>query len=138
MRIEGPDGAINVEVPSDAQLIYSGDTELLITSDGAYEIAIARQGLSVWVSKDGVAARFVLPELASEVSEKDIRAPMTARVVTLPIAVGDFVKSGDTLAILEAMKMEYRLEADMDGRVSEIGTKVGELVDLGQLLVRLE
>lgn len=138
MRLVGPDGPITVRIPGDAQIICTGETDLLVTADDAAEISIARQGLVVWICKDGVSARFVLPELAGETSEKDVRAPMTAKVVSLPNKVGDAVKAGDTVAILEAMKMEYRLQADADGTVTEIGASVGDLVDLGQLLVRFE
>jgi biotin carboxyl carrier protein len=63
---------------------------------------------------------------------------MTGKVVAIPVEVGQTVQEGETLAILEAMKMEYRLEAEADGEVAEIGAEVGELVDLGHVLVRLK
>jgi len=63
---------------------------------------------------------------------------MTGRVVKIAVKPGDAVREGDLLAVLEAMKMEYRLEAEMDGLVHEVGAREGDLVDLGQVIVRLE
>jgi propionyl-CoA carboxylase alpha chain len=65
-------------------------------------------------------------------------APVPGRVVDVPVSVGDRVEVGDTLVVLEAMKVEHRLTASLAGVVAEVLVNVGDNVDAHQLLVRLE
>ena len=62
-------------------------------------------------------------------------APMTGRVVEVRVAAGDPVSAGDTLVILEAMKMEHRLQAQADGIVRAVRVQVGQTVDPDDVLV---
>ena len=136
MRLKGPDGVVHAKPWLGCQL---NDEEFWPNqSMGEMYASTARDGLSVWVSRDGYVARFTLAEGVSDEAGKEAVAPMTGKVVAIPVEVGQMVKEGETLAILEAMKMEYRLEAEADGEVAEIGAEVGELVDLGHVLVRLK
>ena len=66
------------------------------------------------------------------------RAPMSGAVVALPVTVGDTVAAGDTLVVIEAMKMEHAVTARAAGRVDEILFAVGDQVDEGDALVTLE
>ena len=68
----------------------------------------------------------------------EVTAPMPARIVAIKVSTGDAVKSGDTLVVLEAMKMEMPIQAPSDGRVRTIGCREGELVPGDALLVELE
>lgn len=67
-----------------------------------------------------------------------IKASMPGRVVRLPVAVGDVVPEGAVVAVLEAMKMENDVRTPTAGVVAEIGVSVGQAVESGHLLVRLE
>ena len=62
-------------------------------------------------------------------------APMTGKVVAVRVAEGDTVRQGDTLVVLEAMKMEHRLQASDDGRVVSVRVEVGQTVDPDDVLV---
>ena len=135
MRIRGPKGIAHAKPWSGCQM---SDGEFWINDRSDIYASTARDGLSVWVSHDGYVARFDLAEGISDEAGKEAVAPMTGKIVAIPVEVGQSVQEGDTLAILEAMKMEYRLEAEADGEVAEIGAQVGELVDLGHVLVRLK
>ena len=53
------------------------------------------------------------------------------------MTVGDSVKKGQTLAIVEAMKLMNEIESDFDGKVEEIYVKNGEAVEYGQPLFRI-
>lgn len=119
----GPDGRLNVPLSGDARPIG---------------VTLARDRERVWASYEGAVGVFYLPDAVGVVEASEARAPMTGRVVSLPVRVGDKVHEGDTLVVLEAMKMEYRLEAEVAGVVKEVGAKEGDLVDLGQVLVRLD
>jgi biotin carboxyl carrier protein len=102
------------------------------------EVDAARDGSAIWISCRGYAARFELPPRSSAAGGDELRAPMTGKVIELPFETGAAVLRGDTVAIIEAMKMEFRLEADRDGEIAEVSASVGDLVDLGQLLVRIK
>ena len=64
----------------------------------------------------------------------DVRASMDGAIVSVLVNEGDRVEAGQTLVILEAMKMEHPLKAGMPGVVSHIATQVGEQVKSQQLL----
>ncbi|MEY3321112.1 MAG: hypothetical protein RLZZ417_695 [Bacteroidota bacterium] len=66
---------------------------------------------------------------------KDLKAPMPGLVRNVNINVGDLIKKGDSLIILEAMKMENVLKSPIDGIISELGVKPGESVEKNQILL---
>jgi acetyl-CoA carboxylase biotin carboxyl carrier protein len=68
----------------------------------------------------------------------DVEAHITGTVWKIEVAVGDTVKEGDTVAILESMKMEMPVEAEDDGTVREILVEEGQSVSEGDPLVVLE
>ncbi|MEQ3554178.1 biotin carboxylase N-terminal domain-containing protein [Pseudonocardia nematodicida] len=67
-----------------------------------------------------------------------VRAPAPAMVVALPVSPGDVVSEGDTVAIVESMKLETSLRAPFDGTVAELLVPANTQVDGGTKLVRLE
>ncbi|MGI4812585.1 MAG: acetyl-CoA carboxylase biotin carboxyl carrier protein subunit [Janthinobacterium lividum] len=68
---------------------------------------------------------------------KSINSPMAGTLMKVVMAVGDVVDFGDTVAILESMKMEIPVEADRTGTISKILVQEGEVVDEGTPLVEL-
>jgi 3-methylcrotonyl-CoA carboxylase alpha subunit len=66
-----------------------------------------------------------------------IAAPMPGKVIAVLVQVGDRVEHGQPVVVVEAMKMETTLTADVDGEVARIGTAVGEKIDAGALLVEI-
>ena len=68
----------------------------------------------------------------------DIEAHITGTVWKIEVAVGDTVEDGDTVAILESMKMEMPVESEEDGTVAEIRCEEGQSVQEGEVLVVLE
>jgi acetyl/propionyl-CoA carboxylase alpha subunit len=70
--------------------------------------------------------------------DADVTAPMPATVLTIDVAEGDTVTSGQRLGTLEAMKMELALTAPHDGVVTHVGAKTGEQVKQGALLLTVE
>ena len=68
----------------------------------------------------------------------DIRATLKGVVNQIPVAVGDEVAVGDTLVVLEAMKMLTNITADVDGKVSEIFASPGMSVEIGDKLMLME
>jgi acetyl-CoA carboxylase biotin carboxyl carrier protein len=68
----------------------------------------------------------------------DIEAHITGTVWKIEVAVGDTVGDGDTVVILESMKMEMPVESEDDGVVAEIKCEEGQSVQEGDVLVVLE
>ncbi len=68
----------------------------------------------------------------------DVEAHITGTVWKVECQVGQEVEEGDTLVILESMKMEMPVEAEDDGKVSEIRCEEGQSVSEGVTLVVLE
>ena len=68
----------------------------------------------------------------------DVEAHITGTVWKVECKVGQEVEEGDTLVILESMKMEMPVEAEDDGKVSEIRVEEGQSVSEGDTLVVLE
>ena len=67
----------------------------------------------------------------------DLRAPMAGRIIRVLVRSGDHVRAGDTLLILEAMKMEQQIVAPQDGVVAHVLCQEGEQVAAGMELVVL-
>jgi acetyl-CoA carboxylase biotin carboxyl carrier protein len=68
----------------------------------------------------------------------NIEAHITGTVWKIEVKVGDTVEEGDTVLILESMKMEMPVEAEDEGTVSEIRVEEGQPVSEGETLVVLE
>ena len=68
----------------------------------------------------------------------EIRAEMVANVWKIVVNQGDTVSDGDTLVILESMKMEIPVIAESDGTVAEIAVNEGDVVQEGDLIARVE
>ena len=68
----------------------------------------------------------------------DVEAHITGNVWKIEVSVGDEVEDGDTVVILESMKMEIPVEAEDDGTVKEIRCAEGDSVSEGDVLVVLE
>lgn len=73
-----------------------------------------------------------------EAAAGSLKSPMPGQVVAFRVAVGDSVKKGQPLAVIEAMKMEHTINAPTDGVVQELLFAVGDLVGDGDELLRLE
>ena len=68
----------------------------------------------------------------------DIEAHITGTVWKIEVEVGDAVAEGDTVAILESMKMEMPVEAEDEGTVKQIVVSAGQAVSEGDTLIVLE
>ena len=68
----------------------------------------------------------------------DVEAHITGTVWKIECSVGQAIEEGDTVAILESMKMEMPVEAEDEGKVKEISCEEGQSVSEGDTLVVLE
>lgn len=77
-------------------------------------------------------------EEESKSSSNLIKSSMPGVIVKMNVKVGDQVKKGDVILILEAMKMENMIKSQKDGKVSELLVKEAQFVEGGQTLLRFE
>ena len=79
------------------------------------------------------------PKPAAKPSGKGTKvvAPLPGTITDVKVAVGDTVKTGDTVIILEAMKMQNNIEAEADGTITEIHVGKGDTVMEGTPLVTI-
>ena len=80
--------------------------------------------------------KFHIPE--EKIIEGSLVAPMPGKVINLKVKKGSKVKSGDTLVILEAMKMEQSIKASKDGVIDEVFISKGDQVENGAVLMVME
>ena len=66
-----------------------------------------------------------------------IEAPLPGTITDIKVKVGDKVKAGDTILVLEAMKMQNNIEAENDGEITSVMVKIGDSVMEGSLLVTI-
>ncbi len=72
---------------------------------------------------------------APATSASALTSPVAGTVVTVLVEAGAEVKSGDTLLVVEAMKMETEVTAPKDGKVESVEVAVGDAVQSGQVLI---
>lgn len=75
------------------------------------------------------------PAAAPATDGSTVKSPLPGTVMAVKVAVGDAVKAGQTLMVLEAMKMENNIDADRDGTVTQIMVQQGATVQEGDNLI---
>jgi biotin carboxyl carrier protein len=142
-------GAYTVAVGDDGQVRVGEDEPIAATAiaDGAVTVGgrrgwAAAAGDARWVFLDGQVFRFEVETTAGRKRSRShhgsLSAPMPATVLRVLVTAGTPVKHGDTLIILEAMKMELPVRATMDGTVTQVRCREGELVQPGTTLVEID
>ncbi len=139
--LRGPDGQARL-----VQLTERADgSQRATTPWGDCEIISARRGAEFWADIAGrrLNARVerARPTGGASVNgggEGAIVAPMAGKLLRVDARVGDAVKAGQTLAVIEAMKMENELVAPLDGVVVEVAATAPSPIDKGALIARLE
>ena len=110
-----------VEIPARAYAVADGDKRWVFLDGETYELEVQRPGRKRSAGHHG-----------------SLSAPMPATVVRVNIEAGARVKKGETLLVLEAMKMELPVRATSDGTVTAVNCRVGELVQPGVALVEID
>mgnify|MGYP003431766910 FL=1 len=81
---------------------------------------------------------YLPPETAEVAGDGKIRAPMDGSIINVMVNAGDTVSKGQTLLILEAMKIQQQIKSDVDGIVGEIVGQVGQQVKKRQILLNVD
>jgi 3-methylcrotonyl-CoA carboxylase alpha subunit len=123
-----------------------GDGVYLVEEDGRHELVyVVGSGADVWAFSNGDVYRgdFGAKQTAARRSARvtgpqALTAPMPATVIKVLVQPGDAVKKGDTVILLEAMKMELPLRAPADATVIAVHCRQGELVQHDTTLIELD
>lgn len=107
-----------------------------------FRVAIASDAAATWVFVDGHSARIERdapggPRRSVRRGDASVMSPMPATVVAIHTAPGKTVNEGDTLVVLEAMKMELPIKAPRGGVVKAVHCAAGELVQPGVNLIEI-
>lgn len=106
------------------------------------EYGVTRAGQWVVVSAGGRATTFQVlprhPEATAHGHDHGLATPVPGTVTRVEVDPGARVERGDTLVVIEAMKMEHRIRADSDGIVTEVRVTVGESVDAHHVVAVIE
>lgn len=83
-------------------------------------------------------AKVISKPVAAAAGAYQIKAPLPGTVLSIAVKVGDTVAAADTVAVLEAMKMENSIRAGRDGKVAAINVSAGDAVLEGTPIITLE
>ena len=139
------------EVEAELSRVPGTPTRLLLV-DGRSHTLVARRGEGdAWdlyldgerydgdvIDERTRAIREMTGQTAADLGPRPIRAPMPGLVVSVAVAQGDPVEAGQSVAIVEAMKMENDLKAESDAVVARVLVEPGEAVEKGTVLVEFE
>jgi geranyl-CoA carboxylase alpha subunit len=141
-----------VRIGDNTVTIQEGDFSIEPLGDGVYSVSdgatrwrvvVAGPSDDRWVHAEGQVARVeILARSRGSAKRRttahEMSAPMPATVVKVYVEPGAAVRKGDTVIMLEAMKMELPVRASRDGIVRTVSCRPGELVQPGVNLVELE
>ncbi len=130
---------IDVEVldsqPGKLSLMFAGHPVILYW---------AAEGNQKWISVEGCTYLLEKPspqkghKQGKQPVENVVRAPMPAQIRSIQVAEGQQVEKGQTLLLLEAMKMEIRLQAPRAGQIARLHAGEGQTVERNQILIEIK
>jgi len=140
-----PDGSVIATIGEHTYHLSAeslSDNVLLLRTDSGQHIAhVAKDGQERFVHVDGTTVTLTVPDQRRSRGRTgasgDLTAQMPGQVREVAVSIGDSVEKGQTLVILEAMKMEIRIAAPDDGTVKAVHVKAGDVVERGQTLVEV-
>ena len=137
------DGGFTVNGTSSALIHRWSDHDIDAEVDGRRSVSrVTRADGRIWVQVTsgtvgfGIAPRFTVP--GTEEVHGGLVAPMPGVILELRAGPGDRVTAGETLVVMEAMKMEHHISAPEDGTITEVLVAVGQQVENGTALMVLE
>ncbi|WP_104082998.1 biotin carboxylase N-terminal domain-containing protein [Cryobacterium sp. Y11] len=127
--VEGRAGAFSVD--------YVGETRVFAIEQSGAHVHIGADGFSLELRHrsrvEQLAEHLEAPSRVPGAVSPDVRSPMPGTVIAVHAATGDTVTAGQTILVVEAMKMEHKLVAATAGRVT-VNLKTGDLVALDQIV----
>ena len=128
-----------VQVRGALSLRVDGRVVDLTTEGTPPDIGVVASGHRSYVRVESARQRAAaaVASLGAGLKEDLVRSPMPGRIVRVLVAPGDEVEAGQPLVVVEAMKMETTLAAEIDGTVKAVNANAGDTVDAGAVLVEI-
>ena len=131
----------------DVEILQAKDGRLDLLIDGQQRVTayVSSENAKRWVTVNGQT--FVLTKPAAGTRKSggghhhaagELTAPMPGQVRAVNVAEGESVTKGQTLLVIEAMKMEIRIQAPREGKVMKLFVKQGQTVEREQILIEIE
>lgn len=129
--------------PSGAPIEQDGDRLRVRTDEGPKSALAVRKGDTVHVSYQGQTYKIEKPShgaggAGGGEASSELRAPMPGQIINQLCKVGDTVEAGQSVVVIEAMKMQQPLKAPFAGTVEKIEGAVGDQVGEGQVLAVIQ
>ena len=132
------DGTVQRVAVSAGQSVNQGDLLVEMVADAVAAPVAASAAAAPKAAPAAAAPVTAAPTLsAAAVGAKSVTAPLPGSITKINVKVGDTVAAGDTVLMMEAMKMENSISAEFGGTVKAILCKEGDQVQSGQALVEL-
>lgn len=151
-EIASDEESSNANIAAQTERVY--ESEISYDSSDAHNHTLWLDGVrisaqswtnneTVYVFTDSGRDEITLIDIMAHVGEESaavgsLKSPMPGQVVAFKVAVGDSVKKGEPLAVIEAMKIEHTITAPTDGVVAELLFAAGDLVADGDELLRID
>jgi len=122
--------------------VYEVEVEEVGENESARTISVP-QPIATKVKEEPISQKAVEPSSnpaptkapTAAVAGEEVVAPMPGKILQLKVSEGDSVKDGDTLLILEAMKMENEIIANASGSIKKVNVAANDMVDTGDVLL---
>ena len=120
----------------------------VIVNGNTYEVEVEELGAGASVAAPYVApvpvaqatpkaVAPVVPAPVASTGAHKVVAPMPGKIVDVKVSVGQTIKEGDLVAILEAMKMENEIFASASGTVASVNTSAGNMVEANDVIISI-
>ena len=129
-----------------AEVLHAGNGKLDLLIDGKRVTAyISSDNAKRWVTVDGQTFVLTKPAMGGRSrghghhhTAGELTAPMPGQIRAVNVSEGDEVTKGQTLLVIEAMKMEIRIQSPLDGVVKKLFMKQGQTVEREQILIEID
>ncbi|MFI3259561.1 MAG: biotin/lipoyl-containing protein [Rikenellaceae bacterium] len=144
MKINGNDYVVEIDIQDEqtAQVVVNGTKYSVELENATVKKAVARKPQVAAAPASHPVPNFASPAAkpaaaASAGDGSPIYSPLPGVILDIKVAVGDTVSQGQTLVILEAMKMENNVDSNIAGVVKSIKTRCGDSVLEGDVLITI-
>lgn len=138
LKINGKEYSVSVDS-------VKGDNAEVTVNGKMYEVEIIRPKAQIEIPSRPDPAAGVDPTPIRTPSRtrntamagRTVDSPLDGNIISVKVKVGDVVRAGQTVAILEAMKMENEIQAESDGTVTSVNVEKGEHVTVGAPIITI-
>jgi acetyl/propionyl-CoA carboxylase alpha subunit len=140
MRVEVNGNIYDIEIVGEKATVNGREVSIKLSEDmilldgNIFHLDFVEEGEPTLIILNGVAYS-VFRSKGGTISVKNIKAPISGRIIHVLATVGNQIKKGQILIVIEAMKMENQIESPVDATISEIKVKKNQSVKAGDTMV---